>query len=394
MRVSYVTMQFPAPSETFACTEVRALRKQRVNVSVYELRSSHKRKSEMLAQRGCQDVPVFQAGLFHGMRVMLFHPIVSLHLIGKVFFSCRAQPFLLLKSLLLLPRSFHIWDIFCKDPPDIVHLFWGHYPSLVGWLVKYSGLSCRLTIFLGAYDLVMRHPISRVLLPMADVVFSHAHVNVPAIRSMAEVPVVVVHRGIEVERLRSATEAERIPGRLLVAGRLIKAKRIDLVIELAAALAPSNPGVSLVVAGDGSERPILERMAREKGISERIDFIGHVDQSRLFTEMQKAEVFVLMSEHDGERLPNVLKEAMFFGCVCFTSPSPGISELVEHGVDGFVFGTDRLLEALEESVAKVLADADWRAEIGCRAKQVVQDRFDVEKLVEQYIGEWKGGLHG
>ena len=55
----------------------------------------------------------------------------------------------------LIPMSFYMFEKLKKEKPDIVHLFWGHYPSLVGYLVKKNMPDTKLSQFLGAYDLVL-----------------------------------------------------------------------------------------------------------------------------------------------------------------------------------------------------------------------------------------------
>jgi glycosyltransferase involved in cell wall biosynthesis len=64
---------------------------------------------------------------------------------------------------------------------------------------------------------------------------------------------------------------------ILSVNRLDRAKRIDLLIEAAAA----TPDVRVVIAGDGPDRERLEQLARERGLDGRATFAGRVDDTEL-----------------------------------------------------------------------------------------------------------------
>jgi glycosyltransferase involved in cell wall biosynthesis len=64
---------------------------------------------------------------------------------------------------------------------------------------------------------------------------------------------------------------------ILSVNRLDRAKRIDLLIEAAAA----TPDVRVVIAGDGPDRERLEQLARERGLDGRATFAGRVDDAEL-----------------------------------------------------------------------------------------------------------------
>jgi len=64
---------------------------------------------------------------------------------------------------------------------------------------------------------------------------------------------------------------------VLSVNRLDRAKRIDLLIEAAAA----EPSLQVVIAGDGPDRHRLERLGRERGVDGRVRFAGHVSPGEL-----------------------------------------------------------------------------------------------------------------
>ena len=68
---------------------------------------------------------------------------------------------------------------------------------------------------------------------------------------------------------------------VLSVNRLDRAKRIDLLIEAAA----RDPGLEVVIAGDGPDRERLERLARDRGLDGRARFTG------AFTEAELADLY-------------------------------------------------------------------------------------------------------
>jgi glycosyltransferase involved in cell wall biosynthesis len=64
---------------------------------------------------------------------------------------------------------------------------------------------------------------------------------------------------------------------VLSVNRLDRAKRIDLLIEAAAA----EPALRLVIAGEGPDRERLEGLARERGLNGRVRFAGRVSADEL-----------------------------------------------------------------------------------------------------------------
>ncbi|WP_448585783.1 glycosyltransferase [Thermaurantiacus sp.] len=90
--------------------------------------------------------------------------------------------------------------------------------------------------------------------------------------------------------------------RLLVAGRLVRQKRVELALQALAGL----PGIALDIAGDGPERARLEALARRLGIAERVAFHGHV--RAIGPLLAAADALLLPSRFEGT--PAVVLEAL------------------------------------------------------------------------------------
>lgn len=392
MRVTYVTMLFPAPSEVFAATDIRALRALQADVTVHSLRPAQRGVRARLAEHGLQSLPLTFAspatmvvGLAHGIR----HPVLAAGLVAWVVQRTWLRPADLVKSLILLPRVLEIARSLRDDPPDVVHLFWGHYPTMVGWVVARQLPDVVLSVFLGAYDLTGRYGGSADVARMADVVWTHAAVNVPAIQRLGVQParLRVAFRGIDPGAIPARTRPPLTSHRLLAIGRLIPSKAFDDVLEVFARVRPAWPDASLTILGDGPERRRLEQLARHLGVSDATSFLGHVSHERVLAELADADVLLFMSRKDSERLPNVVKEAMACECFCVATRTAGMDELIEDRRHGFLIdpgdiaGAAGFIDAVfrrREPALSMVADAKAR----------VRDHFDARTTMEAYLRTW------
>jgi glycosyltransferase involved in cell wall biosynthesis len=75
--------------------------------------------------------------------------------------------------------------------------------------------------------------------------------------------------------------------------RLVPRMGLDTLIEAVAELAVAGRTFRLVVGGEGQERSRLEALARERGVADRVAFIGRVAEDRLADSYAAADCFVL-----------------------------------------------------------------------------------------------------
>src|SRR5690606_30995070 len=135
LRVWYITMMIPAPSETFAANDIRALRRLGLDVSAHALRPAHKMSEELVEQQGLKGVNITHGNLADvlvGLWLMLRHPRVAGQALTWLVKHSLRKPSHLIRSLVLLPRTIQLFHMIRRARPDVVHLFWGHYPSMLG----------------------------------------------------------------------------------------------------------------------------------------------------------------------------------------------------------------------------------------------------------------------
>ena len=396
MNIAYVTMQFPVPSETFSSQDVEALRRQGHSVVVYGLRPRHKRHSQMMTERQHLNLRVINfgiSGLWGFLTTCFFDPKAFFYILTWVFLKNRKSPRHLLKSLVLLPSVISIYSDLKKYNPDVVHLFWGHYPAMVGVLVKKFCSESLVSMFLGAHDLEENYVGSVDLANRVKLIFTHANSNLDTLARMGiDINNAhVVHRGTRTSLVKAGFERfDKMMEKpsFVTAARLIEEKGVDDVLRIFSSILKSYPMATLAIAGDGPQRKALEAFAVNMGCADQVSFLGHVAQAELISLMSRSNFFILMSRYAAERLPNAVKEAMLQGCVVVTTRTLGIEELVQDAVNGFVVDMGDCRAAFER-VEKCVVSPPLAKNIACSARKHVMESFDVDASMRKYISVWE-----
>ena len=100
------------------------------------------------------------------------------------------------------------------------------------------------------------------------------HRGAPGEIQRAEAPSRCTTRRASRARLRGGQYGDYV----LSVGRIESVKRVDLIVR---AMAHVRRPVRLVVAGDGTQRGNVERVAAAAGVADRVTFLGTVDDEQL-----------------------------------------------------------------------------------------------------------------
>jgi glycosyltransferase involved in cell wall biosynthesis len=165
---------------------------------------------------------------------------------------------------------------------------------------------------------------------------------------------------------------------VLSVGRIESVKRVDLVVRAMAAVAP---GIRLMVAGDGTQRANVERIAEEQGVTGRVTFLGSVDDDAL-VDLYAGALAVVYPPFDEDFGYVTLEAFLARKPVITCTDSGGPNEFVVDGVNGFA--CEPTSGALADSVNRLAASRATAAAMGDagyeRAKLITWDGV-IEKLV-------------
>lgn len=170
-------------------------------------------------------------------------------------------------------------------------------------------------------------------------------------------------------------------GYILLVSRLIKHKGVHYLIEAFKKLADKNltGGKKLVIVGEGFYTDDYVKYLK-KSAENRADiiFTGAQTGEALSQLFSNAYVFVQPSETEG--LSITLLEAMGYGKAVIASDIPeNVEALSEHGIY-FESGN---AESLENKLVKVIDNPDLAKQLGEKARQHVNEKYNWETIVEQ-----------
>ena len=158
-------MSWPTPSETFCVRDVKSLIALGNDLSVFGLKPEISKKTKLRENFEVNDIPggnLSLANYFLGFCLLLLKG-KSTFLVTRILLKNLNNPKVLIKSFGLLPSCYYYLNLFKKNNFEVIHLFWGHYPSVLGHLIKINKLPVKLSMFLGAYDMTQKLEISKEL---------------------------------------------------------------------------------------------------------------------------------------------------------------------------------------------------------------------------------------
>jgi len=165
--------------------------------------------------------------------------------------------------------------------------------------------------------------------------------------------ITVLRNGVDLARFKPMDKShcrEKLNLRgttLLSVGLLNERKGHHIIIEALKQL----PKIELMIAGEGEEEAALKNLARQCGVSDRVRFLGLVNQEKLPEYYCAADALVLASSREG--WANVLLEAMACGTPVVATNVWGTPEVVRSPQAG-VLMEERTPQALASAVNVLL----------------------------------------
>ncbi len=199
----------------------------------------------------------------------------------------------------------------------------------------------------------------------------------------------VVHNGIDVEaeaaRHGAGLRAELgVPEDAVLIGEIARLCDVKGQRELIEAVA-LVPGVHAALAGadleqSGAYRSMLEGLARERDVADRVHFLGFRDDASAV--LDQLDVLVLPSWIEG--LPVIVLEAMAHAKPVIATPVGGTAELVADGETGLLVAP-RDPALLAASIRTLASDAELRGRLGRAGRERVEHDFSEAAMTRRVL---------
>jgi glycosyltransferase involved in cell wall biosynthesis len=149
------------------------------------------------------------------------------------------------------------------------------------------------------------------------------------------------------------------------------------------------PNVQLLLVGDGNKRVPLNDCVQRLGLSRSVQFLGK--RHDVPTILAASDVFVLASEWEGMGL--AVAEAGAAGLASVVVEVDGLPEVVESGVTGLLV-PPRNPHAMADGIITLLQDPVSARAMGENARKRIEERFNVDRLVEEIEYLYRRSLGG
>lgn len=230
--------------------------------------------------------------------------------------------------------------------------FWGRRPAVAGQMLAAAGKAGGLL----AVSAALKADMAAMGMPEEKIRVHHTGIDLTLFRPVDRE---AAKRGLGVE------------GPLIVApGNLVPLKGHRLAIEALEGV----PGATLLVAGEGPERPALEALIAARGLAARARLLGGVPPARMPELLAAADLMLLPSEREG--LANVWIEALACGTPILIADVGGAREVLDRPEAGRLVDRDPV--AIAAAAREMLASPPDPAEVRRSAERFSWERNAAE----------------
>jgi glycosyltransferase involved in cell wall biosynthesis len=345
--------------------------------------------------------------LIHGLDKKRFRPVLCcLYRPGELGEQLRAEGYRVYQNIVEMkydPRNvLKIASILRREGADILCVTDAFHNVVVGRLAAFLARTPISVIMFHSFDQLIRKTaprLRRLLLEFTDMLLlPHFHRAIALsethkqyLTSVKRIPapkIAVAYNGIDLGKFAHTGHAHQVRSSLqipdgarvvgIVAG-LRRWKAHDVFLAAAKAVVREAPDTFFVIAGDGPERSKLEKLARDLCLSDRVRFLGTVND--VPTLLQAIDLSVLSSVT--EAFPLTMLESMAAALPVVATDVGGVSEIVEDGVNGFL-APPGAPDQLAQAMLRVLKDPELGRRLGAVGREKVEQQYTVERMVHRY----------
>lgn len=169
--------------------------------------------------------------------------------------------------------------------------------------------------------------------------------------------------------------------KFLFLGKIGERKGIYDLIDVFKKVVEEFPQAHLYVGGDG-EVDKLEKNIKEAKIDKNVKYIGWVTGKEKEKYLKESSFYCLPSYNEG--MPMSVLEAMAYKNVVITTNVGGIPQVIKNGENGFIINP-KDKQKMFENIVKALKDENLRKKISDRARETIENKFDITKNIENLI---------
>jgi glycosyltransferase involved in cell wall biosynthesis len=165
---------------------------------------------------------------------------------------------------------------------------------------------------------------------------------------------------------------------------LVPEKGIDLALRAAKRVLEVRNDLQFVFCGDGANREEYETLAEELGIAAHVTWTGQVEDLAGSGAFRAADIQIQCSQWQ-EAFCLAVAEGMSASLPIVASRIGGLPELVEDGVNGFLFDP-KSDQQLANALLTLASDDELRSRMGAKGRKRAVEDLDLVQNVKLWLG--------
>jgi len=405
-RIAYYLWHYPVLSQTFIQRELIALKASNLWVKIVadaadDLRTLDEH-TKALANETHYLYPIHKKHLLTYFRYFLCkNPLLLMNLFLYVMFHRYQERKNIYEDLVIFLKGVYLAGLLKDMHVNHIHSPWTDVNAFVA-LIASKLLGLPYTVQARAHD-VHRKSFCYALpekLANAEFIVTNCHYNEFYLKSVLHKrhweKIHTIYEGVNLREFEPKKERELTSKeiRILSVARLIEQKGLTYLLKACRILKDRGYLFKCEIIG-GPEKPLymnyyvtLQKLHRHLRLEDCVFFLGAQPFSKALERYQDADIFVLpcILAGDGSRdiTPNVLIEAMAMKLPIIATNITGIPEIVDDLVNGLLVPPCNE-EALVQAILTLMKDAHFRKQLGENARKKVEQVFDIEKNIIQYV---------
>lgn len=166
---------------------------------------------------------------------------------------------------------------------------------------------------------------------------------------------------------------------LIVIAELIPRKRVDIFLEIIAALVKNNFKIKALVLGNGVLNDYLKRLSKQMGLQEVVQFLGFASNVERY--LCASKIFLFPTENEGLSL--AMLEAMACGVVPVVSNVDDLSDAVKNNINGRLIDKDDI-DGFVSAVSELLNEPEKYSLYSKKAVDYICENYTIEHASKKW----------
>lgn len=205
-----------------------------------------------------------------------------------------------------------------------------------------------------------------------------------------ELPKIISEAKIESIKLKYNLKNQKI---IFSMHRLIPLKGTEYLIKAASYVVNKYPNVKFIIGGEGPLKPELIRLVNELNLSNKVIFLGLVNEDEVPFYYSLCDIYIIPSIIDQkgntEGLGVPVIEAMSYGKPVIGFDVGGPKYTIIDGVNGFSV-KEKDWESMGEKILELLYSEKLSAKFGDEGRKLYYSNYSWNKIINKYEEIFKG----